>query len=173
MFPTRSVSCTYTAPTHHAYMYILPHSLYIYTICHIYVHYVYSFCKSLHCIGFGVLSTGCRSEYLMPSTAIPSIVDYTDIYIYIYVYSIHIDTLLCGLLIILPLQLSGNARGAKIRNILSSIIQSETIYVECLNKMIQVSSRCAYDSNRTVTNLPLSLCSTSGPFMPRSTHRSL
>ncbi|XP_054730679.1 active breakpoint cluster region-related protein isoform X2 [Anastrepha obliqua] len=32
---------------------------------------------------------------------------------------------------------SGNARGAKIRSILSSIIQSETIYVECLNKMIQ------------------------------------
>lgn len=75
----------------------------------------------------------------MPSTAIPSIVDYTEIYIY--VYSIDIDTLLCGLLIILPLQLSGNARGAKIRNILSSIIHSETIYVECLNKMIQVSSR--------------------------------
>lgn len=88
--------------------------------------------------GFGVLSIGCRSEYLMLSTAIPSIVDYTEIYIY--VYSILIDTLLCGLLIILPLQLSGNARGAKIRNILSSIIHSETIYVECLNKMIQVSS---------------------------------
>ncbi|XP_064536395.1 active breakpoint cluster region-related protein isoform X2 [Drosophila montana] len=33
--------------------------------------------------------------------------------------------------------LSGNARGAKIRSILSSIIHSETIYVECLNKMIQ------------------------------------
>ncbi|XP_016994808.2 active breakpoint cluster region-related protein isoform X1 [Drosophila takahashii] len=32
---------------------------------------------------------------------------------------------------------SGNARGAKIRSILSSIIQSETIYVECLNKMMQ------------------------------------
>ncbi|XP_043949098.1 active breakpoint cluster region-related protein isoform X3 [Drosophila biarmipes] len=31
----------------------------------------------------------------------------------------------------------GNARGAKIRSILSSIIQSETIYVECLNKMMQ------------------------------------
>ncbi|XP_017852778.1 active breakpoint cluster region-related protein isoform X2 [Drosophila busckii] len=34
-------------------------------------------------------------------------------------------------------KLSGNARGAKIRNILSSIIHSETIYVECLNKMLQ------------------------------------
>ncbi|KAL7742511.1 hypothetical protein ACLKA6_013317 [Drosophila palustris] len=33
--------------------------------------------------------------------------------------------------------LSGNARGAKIRSILSSIIHSETIYVECLNKMLQ------------------------------------
>ncbi|XP_067639127.1 active breakpoint cluster region-related protein isoform X3 [Eurosta solidaginis] len=33
--------------------------------------------------------------------------------------------------------LSGNARGAKIRSILSSIIQSEAIYVECLNKMLQ------------------------------------
>ncbi|XP_022219144.2 active breakpoint cluster region-related protein isoform X1 [Drosophila obscura] len=32
---------------------------------------------------------------------------------------------------------SGNARGAKIRSILSSIIHSETIYVECLNKMMQ------------------------------------
>ncbi|XP_052857599.1 active breakpoint cluster region-related protein isoform X3 [Drosophila gunungcola] len=32
---------------------------------------------------------------------------------------------------------SGNARGAKIRSILSTIIQSETIYVECLNKMMQ------------------------------------
>ncbi|XP_032594367.1 active breakpoint cluster region-related protein isoform X3 [Drosophila grimshawi] len=32
---------------------------------------------------------------------------------------------------------SGNARGAKIRSILSSIIHSETIYVECLNKMLQ------------------------------------
>ncbi|XP_037932006.1 myosin-M heavy chain-like, partial [Teleopsis dalmanni] len=32
---------------------------------------------------------------------------------------------------------SGNARGVKIRSILSSIIQSEKIYVECLNKMIQ------------------------------------
>ncbi|XP_002133395.1 active breakpoint cluster region-related protein isoform X2 [Drosophila pseudoobscura] len=31
----------------------------------------------------------------------------------------------------------GNARGAKIRSILSSIIHSETIYVECLNKMMQ------------------------------------
>ncbi|KAH8295982.1 hypothetical protein KR018_008982 [Drosophila ironensis] len=31
----------------------------------------------------------------------------------------------------------GNARGVKIRSILSSIIQSETIYVECLNKMMQ------------------------------------
>lgn len=36
-------------------------------------------------------------------------------------------------------QVCGNARGAKIRSILSSIIQSETIYVECLNKMMQVS----------------------------------
>ncbi|KRG07094.1 active breakpoint cluster region-related protein isoform X2 [Drosophila mojavensis] len=34
-------------------------------------------------------------------------------------------------------KLSGNARGAKIRSILSSIIHSETIYVECLNKMLQ------------------------------------
>ncbi|KAH8270701.1 hypothetical protein KR044_006656 [Drosophila immigrans] len=34
-------------------------------------------------------------------------------------------------------KLSGNVRGAKIRSILSSIIHSETIYVECLNKMIQ------------------------------------
>ncbi|XP_037726464.1 active breakpoint cluster region-related protein isoform X2 [Drosophila subpulchrella] len=34
-------------------------------------------------------------------------------------------------------KVSGNARGAKIRSILSSIIQSETIYVECLNKMMQ------------------------------------
>ncbi|XP_034473522.1 active breakpoint cluster region-related protein isoform X2 [Drosophila innubila] len=34
-------------------------------------------------------------------------------------------------------KLSGNARGAKIRSILSSIIHSETIYVECLNKMTQ------------------------------------
>uniref|UniRef100_A0A0A1XHH4 Breakpoint cluster region protein n=1 Tax=Zeugodacus cucurbitae TaxID=28588 RepID=A0A0A1XHH4_ZEUCU len=32
---------------------------------------------------------------------------------------------------------SSNLRGAKIRSILSSIIQSETIYVECLNKMLQ------------------------------------
>ncbi|KAL5276296.1 ABR family protein [Megaselia abdita] len=32
---------------------------------------------------------------------------------------------------------SGNTRGAKIRAILSSIIKSETSYVECLNKMIQ------------------------------------
>ncbi|BFG00556.1 active breakpoint cluster region-related protein [Drosophila madeirensis] len=34
-------------------------------------------------------------------------------------------------------KVSGNARGAKIRSILSSIIHSETIYVECLNKMMQ------------------------------------
>ncbi|XP_036318083.1 active breakpoint cluster region-related protein isoform X2 [Rhagoletis pomonella] len=34
-------------------------------------------------------------------------------------------------------KVSGNARGAKIRSILSSIIQSEAIYVECLNKMLQ------------------------------------
>ncbi|XP_030079402.1 active breakpoint cluster region-related protein isoform X2 [Drosophila hydei] len=34
-------------------------------------------------------------------------------------------------------KLSGNARGAKIRSILNSIIHSEAIYVECLNKMIQ------------------------------------
>ncbi|XP_052857597.1 active breakpoint cluster region-related protein isoform X2 [Drosophila gunungcola] len=34
-------------------------------------------------------------------------------------------------------KVSGNARGAKIRSILSTIIQSETIYVECLNKMMQ------------------------------------
>ncbi|XP_032594366.1 active breakpoint cluster region-related protein isoform X2 [Drosophila grimshawi] len=34
-------------------------------------------------------------------------------------------------------KVSGNARGAKIRSILSSIIHSETIYVECLNKMLQ------------------------------------
>ncbi|XP_055370829.1 serine-rich adhesin for platelets isoform X2 [Condylostylus longicornis] len=34
-------------------------------------------------------------------------------------------------------KISGNLRGTKIRSILNSIIQSETIYVQCLNKMIQ------------------------------------
>ncbi|XP_030380945.1 active breakpoint cluster region-related protein isoform X2 [Scaptodrosophila lebanonensis] len=34
-------------------------------------------------------------------------------------------------------KVSGNARGAKIRSMLNSIIHSETIFVECLNKMIQ------------------------------------
>lgn len=35
-------------------------------------------------------------------------------------------------------QVSGYQRGAKIRSILNIIIQSETIYVACLNTMIQV-----------------------------------
>lgn len=49
---TRSVSCTYTAPTHHAYIYIyiLPYFLYIYTI------YMYVYLSVNLFIGFGVVN---------------------------------------------------------------------------------------------------------------------
>lgn len=55
--------------------------------------------------------------------------------------------ILVFILILNPIQLSGNARGAKIRSILSSIIHSETIYVECLNKMLQVRAIKISDRN--------------------------
>lgn len=44
----------------------------------------------------------------------------------------------------LQLQVSGNQRGNKIRTILNIIIQSETIYVACLNTMIQVRKLMFY-----------------------------